>query len=373
MSDPIRARDIGLRFSGEPAAQNAITDVPGVTVGFTTVIEDAQQGKGGHKGLCTGVTAIIPRGESGAITPVWAGIHSFNGNGELTGGHHIRDLGWFMGPVMLTNSHSVGIVSHAVVGWMIERHPEVFARDHIWCLPVVGETYDGVLNDINARGVTEAHARAALDAAQPGPVAEGNVGGGAGMIAYEFKGGTGTASRRVKVAGGDYTLGVLVQANHGSRDALEISGVPVGRYMRDDLVLDREQGSIIVVIATDAPLLPHQLDRLARRGSIGIGRNGTSGGHGSGDIFLAFSTSNPQENPWNAPDIMQLDALKDTHLDAFYTAAVQATEEAVVNAMIAAEDRIAVKPQGRPVRAIDHDRLRDLLAHHAKPPGRHAD
>jgi len=362
MTDKPRARDIGLRFAGTPGPENAMTDVPGVTVGACTVIEEARAGH--HKGLCTGVTAIVPRGVSGAMTPCWAGLHSFNGNGELTGGHHISDLGWFMGPVMLTNSHSVGMVSHATVGWMIERHGEAFARDHLWCLPVVGETYDGVLNDINARGVTEAHVRAALDAAAPGAVAEGNTGGGAGMIAYEFKGGTGTASRAVEVAGESYRLGVLVQANHGSRDCLGISGVPVGREMREDLVHPRETGSIIVVIATDAPLLPHQLDRLARRGSVGIGRNGTSGGHSSGDIFLAFSTANGPDYPWHAPDVMALRMLADTHLDAFYTAAVQATEEAVVNAMIAAETRVAVKPEGRVVRAIDHDRLREILARH---------
>ncbi|MFC3613438.1 P1 family peptidase [Lutimaribacter marinistellae] len=354
-----RARDIGLTFGGTPGPFNAITDVDNVTVGFETVIEDAVAGK--HKGLCTGVTAIIPRGVSGDIAPVWAGIHSFNGNGELTGGHHIADLGWFLGPVMLTNSHGVGMVSHATVGWMIDRYPEVFEQDHMWCLPVVGETYDGVLNDINARAVTEAHARAALDGARDGPVAEGNVGGGAGMIAYEFKGGTGTGSRRVTVGGQGYDLGVLVQANHGSRDGLTISGTPVGQYMREDLVHPRETGSIIVVIATDAPLLPHQLNRLARRGSIGIGRNGTSGGHYSGDIFLAFSTANPTAYPWHAPDVMTLQALSDAHLDAFYTAAVQAIEEAVINAMIAAEDRMTVKPAGQRVRAIDHAQLLDIL------------
>lgn len=355
-----RARDLGLPLRGTPGIHNAITDVPGVTVGFTTVIEKAVPRR--HRGLCTGVTAILPRGLSGEITPVWAGLHSFNGNGELTGGHHIADLGWFMGPVMLTNSHSVGMVSHATVGWMIDRYPEVFARDHMWCLPVVGETYDGVLNDINARGVTEAHARAALDSAAAGPVAEGNVGGGAGMIAYEFKGGTGTASRHVSVAGGAYTLGVLVQANHGTRPAFEIAGVPVGQAIPEDRVQAEEMGSIIVVIATDAPLLPHQLNRLARRGGLGIGRGGTTGGHNSGDIFLAFSTANPQQNPWHAPDVMTLAALKDSHLDAFYTAVVEATEEAVLNAMIAAEDRVAVKPQGLRVRAIDHDRLRAVMA-----------
>lgn len=358
-----RARDIGVTFDGTPGPNNAITDVDGITVGFATVIEDAVPGC--HKGLCTGVTAIIPRGLSGAIDPVWAGIHSFNGNGELTGAHHIKDLGWFMGPVMLTNSHSVGIVSHAVVGWMIDRYPEAFEDDHMWCLPVVGETYDGTLNDINARGVAEVHARAALDAAAPGPVAEGNVGGGAGMIAYEFKGGTGTASRRVVAAGQSWTLGVLVQANHGTRDGLTVSGVPVGKHLRNDLVHPRETGSIIVVIATDAPLLPHQLDRMARRGSIGIGRGGTCGGHSSGDIFLAFSTANPQSNPWHAPDVMALQMLKDTHLDVLYTAAVQAVDEAVINAMTAAQDRPTIKPANKIVRAIDHDALRAVLRSHS--------
>lgn len=354
-----RARDIGLEFDGTPGPFNAITDVRGVTVGFATVIEAPVAGV--HKGLCTGVTAIIPRGESGDMEPVWAGVHSFNGNGELTGSHHIKDLGWFMGPVMLTNSHSVGIVSHATVGWMINRHADAFTSDHMWCLPVVGETYDGILNDINARGVTEAHALQALNSAASGPVAEGNVGGGAGMIAYEFKGGTGTASREISVAGQLYHLGVMVQANHGNRDWLEVSGAPVGRKMRDDLVFSTDLGSIIVVIATDAPLLPHQLDRVARRGAIGIGRNGTKGGHGSGDIFLAFSTANPQKNPWHAPDVMTLAALKDSHLDQFYAASVQATEEAVVNAMIAATDRTAVKPKGKQVRAIDHERLVEIV------------
>lgn len=354
-----RARDIGLQFAGTPGPLNAITDVAGLTLGYSTIIEDAVEGR--HRGLCTGVTAIVPRGVSGSIQPVWAGIHSFNGNGELTGGHLIRDLGWFMGPVMITNSHSVGIVSHATVGWMIARHADVFENDHMWCLPVVGETYDGTLSDINARGVHEAHALEALNTAAPGPVAEGNVGGGTGMIAYEFKGGTGTASRRVQVAGQSYDLGVLVQANHGTRDWFEVSGVPVGQHMRDDLLFDQEKGSIIVVIATDAPLLPHQLDRLARRGSIGIGRGGTKGGHGSGDIFLAFSTANGQDNPWHAPDVMTLNALNDNHLDVFYEAAVQAAEEAVLNAMIAAETRPSFKPTGKTVRAIDHARLVQLV------------
>lgn len=354
-----RARDIGLTFSGLPGAHNAITDVPGVTVGFSTIIEDAVEGA--HKGLCTGVTAIIPRGGSGSIQPVWAGLNSFNGNGELTGGHLINDLGWFLGPVMITNSHGVGMTSHATVGWMVERYKDIFETDHMWCLPVVGETYDGVLNDINARGVQEHHVLEALNSATDGPVREGNVGGGAGMIAYEFKGGTGTASRKVRAAETDYTLGVVVQANHGTRDWFEVAGVPVGQHMREDLLFDHEQGSIIIVIATDAPLLPHQLNRLARRGSIGIGRNGSKGGHSSGDIFLAFSTANGQDYPWHAPDKMTLEALNDLHLDLFYEATVQAIEEAILNAMIAANDQVALKPAGKIVRAIDHAELLELL------------
>lgn len=353
-----RARDIGLRFEGSPGPQNAITDVDGICVGYSTVIEAANEK---HKGLCTGVTAIMPRQTMQAC---WAGISSFNGNGELTGGHHINDLGWFLGPVAITNSHSVGMVSHAVVGWMIDRYGQAFRDQHLWCLPVVGETYDGVLSDINARGVTEEHVRAALEGAHGGALAEGNVGGGTGMIAYEFKGGTGTASRRVEAAGRSYMLGVLVQANHGTRDVFEVQGVPVGRHMRGDLVHPREQGSIIVVIATDAPFLPHQLNRLARRGSIGIGRNGTNGGHSSGDIFLAFSTANGQDFPWNAPDVMSLECLSDTHLDAFYAAVVQGVEEATLNAMIAAETQVAVKPEGRVVRAIDTQRLLEVIRAH---------
>lgn len=357
MKPKSRARDIGLSFPGTPGAHNAITDVPGVTVGFSTIIEDPVAGR--HRGLCTGVTAILPRGGSGSIQPVWAGLNAFNGNGELTGSHLINDLGWFMGPVMITNSHGVGMASHATVGWMVERYKSVFETDHMWCLPVVGETYDGVLNDINARGVEENHVRDALNSATDGPIAEGNVGGGAGMIAYEFKGGTGTASRTVTAAGVDYALGVLVQANHGTRDWFEVSGVPVGRHMRDDTVFDHEQGSIIIVIATDAPLLPHQLNRLARRGAIGIGRNGSKGGHSSGDIFLAFSTANGQDNPWHAPDVMSLTSLNDLHVDQLYEACVQAIEEAILNAMIAAEDRVAVKPAGKIVRAINPE---DLMA-----------
>lgn len=354
-----RARDAGLRFDGRPGPLNAITDVAGVGVGMATLIKDAVPGR--HAGLCTGVTAIVPRLGATRLQPVWAGMHSFNGNGELTGSHWIRDGGWFLGPVLLTNTHSVGMTHHAAIRWLIRTHANELADGHQWFLPVVGETYDGVLNDINAQGVEERHVLAALDAAASGPVSEGNVGGGAGMIAYEFKGGTGTASRLVEIEGETHSVGVLVQANHGMRDWLEISGVPVGRRMRDDLLFECEMGSIIVVIATDCPLLPHQLDRVARRGALGIGRNGTMGGNGSGDIFLAFSTANALPVPAQAPARATLTALNDQYLDAIYAACVQATEEAVVNAMCAAEDRVALRPAGRVVRAIDVERLHALL------------
>jgi D-aminopeptidase len=353
-----RARELGIAFSGTPGPFNAITDVRGVGVGLTTIIEDAKPGV--HQGLCTGVTAIVPRLGAAELQPVWAGLHSFNGNGELTGSHWIRDGGWFMGPVLLTNTHSVGVAHHAAIRWLIRQHPDEFKQRHLWALPVVGETYDGTLNDINAQAVTEDHVLAALDAAASGTVAEGNVGGGAGMIAYEYKAGTGTASRRV-AAGGDWTLGVLVQANHGVRDWLEIGGVPVGQVLRHGRQSGRDTGSIIVVIATDCPLLPHQLDRLARRATLGIGRNGTAGGNGSGDIFLAFSIANALPVPASAPDVLNLQALNDRCIDPLYRAAVQATEEAVVNALVAAEDRVAVKPTGQVVPAIDTDALLRLL------------
>lgn len=357
-----RARDIGLPLAGTAGPHNAITDVAGLTVGYTTVIEPPL--KDVHKGLCTGVTAILPRGATGSAVSCWAGISSFNGNGELTGAHHINDLGWFLGPIMLTNSHSVGMVSHATVGWMIAQNAALFEEDHMWSLPVVGETYDGVLNDINARAINEAHALEALNTAKSGALDEGNVGGGTGMIAYEFKGGTGTSSRKITAAGEDYTLGVLVQANHGKRGWFEVAGVPVGQHIPNDPLFEREQGSIIVVIATDAPLLPHQLNRIARRAGIGIGRNGTKGGHSSGDIFITFSTANGQDYPWRAPDKISLDMLSDLHLDVFYEATVQATEEAVLNAMLAAESRIAVKPAGKEIKALDPKSLLEALRQH---------
>lgn len=351
-----RARELGLQFSGEPGDLNAITDVPGVLVGATTLIEGSGKLVVGKGPVRTGVTAILPRGRDDRLIPVWAGVHAFNGNGEMTGTHWIRDGGYFLGPICLTNTHSVGIAHHAATRWMIAHYPE-FIDEYGWAMPVVAETFDGMLNDINGQHLSEAHVLAALDNARDGPVAEGNVGGGTGMICYEFKGGTGSASRRV----GDYVVAALVQANHGLRDWLTIQGVPVGLQMRNDLLKKRESGSIIVILATDAPMMPHQLDRLARRATIGIGRQGTPGGNSSGDIFLAFSTANPLPYAQLLSGKHDFSFLADDEFDACYAAAVQATEEAVVNAMVAAEDMETLKPAGMHCRAIDTDRLREIL------------
>ncbi|WP_119461219.1 P1 family peptidase [Rhodospirillaceae bacterium SYSU D60014] len=361
-----RARDLGLDFAGRPGPHNALTDVPGVLVGYSTLIEGDGELVVGKGPVRTGVTAILPRGRQRELMPIWAGVHALNGNGEMTGVHWIRDAGHFLSPICITNTHSVGIVHHAVTRWMMDSHPAEFRDEHLWALPVVAETYDGVLNDINGQHVTEAHVYDALGAAAGGAIAEGNVGGGTGMICYEYKGGTGTASRRITVGGEDYTVGALVQANHGIRDWLTILGVPVGRYLRDDRLLDTERGSIIVVIGTDAPMLPHQLRRLAERASIGIGRNGTPGGNSSGDIFLAFSVANPMSRQQMAAPRSTLEYVADNCFDPIYLAAVEATEEAVINALVAAEDMSTVKPRGKVCRAIDHDALRDIMSRHGR-------
>ncbi|MDT8857072.1 P1 family peptidase [Paracoccaceae bacterium Fryx2] len=350
-----RGRDLGLRFPGQPGPLNAITDVPGVLVGQTTL--DGSMPGAAAPTVRTGVTAILPRGHSVDPVPVLAGTFALNGNGEMTGCHWIRDAGSFLGPVCITNTHSVGIAHHAAVRWMIRHHAATFGPDHIWAMPVIAETYDGVLNDINGQHLTEAHVLAALQSAQGGPVAEGNTGGGTGMICYEFKGGTGTASRRIPVEGRDFHVGVLVQANHGLRDWLTVLGEPVGQAMQHDRMMQREAGSIIVVIATDLPLRPDQLERVARRASIGIGRSGTPGGNSSGDIFLAFSTAAPAAQG----AFQTLTCLADAHLDPVYLATVEATDEAIINAMLAACDMPTLKPAGRICRAIDGQALAGML------------
>jgi len=355
-----RGRALGLPFVGASGPHNAITDVPGVEVGYHTC--------GAAAGIRTGVTVIFPCGKAAPGMSVWAGQFSFNGNGEMTGTHWIRDGGHFTGPIAITNSHSVGMVHHELVRWMVARVPEMQAHHH-WYLPVVAETYDGAANDINGLHVRPEHVQAALESARAGPVAEGNVGGGAGMMCYEFKGGSGTASRVVRIEGQDYTLGVFIQTNFGDRQDLQLFGVPVGRLWPEDAPFSSrgqgETGSAIIVVATDAPLHPIQLQRLARRSAYGMARTGTTGGVNSGDIMIAFTTANRRK--WNSADrihgsgIKTLTYLEDNLTDGLNRATVQACEEAIVNALLAAEDVALIKPAGAHLRAMDTGRLLGLL------------
>ena len=370
--DRPRARDLGLPLGGTPGSLNALTDVPGVGVGVCTVLAD------GPPRVRTGVTAIVPRVLDRDLVPVWAGFHALNGNGEMTGTHWVAEAGRFAGPVLLTNTHSVGVAHHAAVRWMVDRHRRAFEASHLWAMPVVAETYDGVLSDVNGLHVTEAHARAALDAAVgptgTGPVPEGGVGGGAGAIAYGFRGGTGTSSRLVAVRGGGAevqgTVAALVQANHGVRPWLTVCGVPVGRRLTAAWPATPETGSIVVILATDLPLSPIQLQRLARRATLGVGRGGTVGGNGSGDLFLAFTTANPPPAPGTpdrpAPLTVGLTVLNDDFLDPVFAAAVEATEEAVLNAMLAAADAPTVRPPGRIVPALRADALLEAMRGHGR-------
>jgi D-aminopeptidase len=348
-----RARDLGLPFSGTPGPFNTITDVPGVAVGFCTLTDPA-------RGMRTGVTAILPR--PGAVPkPVWAGQYALNGNGEMTGTHWINDAGYFLGPICITNTHGVGAAHTGATRWMIDTYSDYFQNHHAWAMPVVAETYDGVLNDITAMHVKPDHALAALNAATTGPVAEGSTGGGNGMICYEFKGGTGTSSRLVEIDGQGYTVAALVQANHGIRPWLNILGRPVGQLMPEDTLYAAEMGSIIVVLATDAPLSGLSLRQLAKRAAIGIGRGGTPGGNNSGDIFMAFSVANEGPMPQFSPAILTKQELNGEYLDPLYLASVEAVEESIVNAMVAGEDVATVKPPGLTCRALDHDRLRRIF------------
>lgn len=351
----MRARDLGLPFPGTPGPLNAITDVAGVSVGFCTLTDPARR-------LRSGVSAIVPRPDADQPQPVRAGQATLNGNGEMTGTHWINDAGYFLGPVLISNTHAIGACHSAATRWMIDRYAQAFARDHLWAMPVVAETYDGVLNDINAMAVTPEHAAQALADARPGPVAEGSVGGGNGMICYQFKGGTGTASRRVDLGGQTWTLGALVQANHGRRPWLTILGKPVGRMMPTDDLLDRETGSIIVILATDAPLSALTLRHLARRAGLGLARGGTPGGNSSGDIFLAFSTAPFGPLPQHDTLLTTRTEVNPEHIDPLYLAAVEAVEEAVVNALVAGRDTPTVKPPGHVIPGIDHAALAVLFA-----------
>jgi D-aminopeptidase len=368
MTNP-RARDIGIPFDGTPGPLNAITDIPGVEVGFTTLIEGDGPLEVGKGPIRTGVTAILPRGKRRDPGPVWAGHFNLNGNGEMTGTHWINEAGYFLGPICITNTHAVGMVHHAATGWMIDTYADHFKDDHGWAMPVVAETYDGPANDICGRHITEAHALAALNSATSGPVAEGNVGGGTGMMTYEFKGGTGTSSRRVGLGGECFTIAALVQSNFGSRHNLMVRGVPVGKEWPEDAPLSeaevQEQGSIIVIIGTDIPLLPNQLKRLAKRGALGIGRTGSPGGHYSGDIMLTFSTGNdiglPRMTADAHPLFNTMQSLGDHYIEAVYEAAVDTIEEAILNALVAAETTPLIKPSGKEWKAINHTRLKEIL------------
>lgn len=358
-----RARDLGVPFDGTPGPLDAITDVAGVEVGMTTIVAGEGPLQVGVGPIRTGITAILPRGKD-SKDPVFAGWFSLNGNGEMTGTTWIEEAGFLEGPIFVTNTHSVGTVRDAAIRWAVERG-RLFQP---WALPVVAETYDGFLNDINGFHVTTEHVFAALDGASVGCVAEGNVGGGTAMSCYGFKCGTGTASRKVAASAGGYTVGVLVQANHGARRDLRVAGVPIGQEIpqsaaardadparRTDATGDL--GSIIIVVATDAPLAPHQLKRVARRASLGLARTGSISGNGSGDIFIAFSTANGGAAA--APDVAQVSMLANARISAVFEATVQATEEAIVNALVAAETMTGIN--GRRVEAISHDALRQAL------------
>jgi len=348
-----RARELGVPFDGTPGPFNAITDVKGVEVGHTTLISGEGKLEVGAGPVRTGVTAVLPRGRQSS-DPVFAGWYSLNGNGEMTGTTWIEESGFLESPVVITNTHSVGVARDAVIAWQLKNAGKTAQA---WGLPVVAETWDGWLNDINGFHVKPEHVFGALDSAKTGAVAEGNVGGGTGMVCYEFKGGIGTSSRKLGEREGAYTVGALVQANFGLRHQLQIGGAPVGKEISDNTFRQRETGSIIVVIATDAPLLPHQLKRLARRVPLGLARTGSTSGNGSGDIFIAFSTANP--GIWNPQGEAQLKMIANDRMGALFDATVQSVEEAVINAMVAAETMTGI--DGHKVLALPHDRLREVL------------
>ncbi len=350
-----RARDLGVPFDGTPGANNAITDVKGVEVGHTTLISGSGKLKVGEGPVRTGVTAILPRGRN-ADDAVFGAWFTLNGNGEMTGTTWLEDSGFLDGPIMITNTHSVGVVRDAVIAWKVKRG-EPDTEDYWWSLPVVAETWDGFLNDINGFHVRPEHVFHALESAHSGPVEEGNVGGGTGMICNEFKGGIGTSSRVVDTKEGPYTVGVLVQCNYGRRSQLRIAGVPVGKEIPEHPAYGNDVGSIIIVIATDAPLIPPQLKRLARRASLGLGRDGSYSGDGSGDIFISFSTANP--GAATPKGVRDLKMLPNDSLDPLFLATVQSTEEAIVNAMVAAETMTGI--DGHTAIALPHDRLQEVL------------
>lgn len=358
-----RARDLGIPFDGTPGKFNAITDVPGVEVGYTTLISGEGKLERGKGPVRTGVTAILPRGLSEMNDSVFAGYFSLNGNGEMTGTTWVEESGFLEGPIVLTNTHSVGVARDAVIAWRL-AHGGPDAEGFAWSLPVVAETWDGWLNDVDGFHVKPEHVARAIETAHGGAIEEGSVGGGTGMICYEFKGGTGTASRIVAAVADrgpsetkQYTIGVLVQANCGRRPQLTIRGIEIGKKI-PGAVYKKETGSIIIVIATDAPLLPHQLKRLARRASLGLARTGSVSGNGSGDLFIAFSTANPHAAD-SSPPTRTIETMPNDLMDPLFTATVEATEEAIINALVDNHDMTG--RDGHKVQALSHDRLREIF------------
>jgi D-aminopeptidase len=363
-----RARDIGIPFEGTPGKNNAITDVPGVEVGYSTIISGSGTNHIGKGPVRTGVTAIFPNGKVNHH-PVFANWYTLNGNGEMTGTTWLTESGFLETPVMITNTNSVGVVRDAVLKWFVNKN--WYGDEQFWyTYPVVAETYDGAMNDIYGFNVKESNAWEALDSAKSGPIKEGNIGGGTGMMCLGFKGGTGTASRLITINGKTYTLGVLVQSNFGRKKNLTIAGVPVGLELKDTLNYEikappqskRQEGdgSIIVIVATDAPLLPHQLKRIAERVALGVGRVGGRGENSSGDIFLAFSTANP--DAFSRKDSKQVEMLSNDQLNPLYEATVQSVEEAIINAMVAADTMVGIN--GNKAYALPHDAVIRLLKKH---------
>lgn len=347
-----RARDLGIPFVGTPGRYNSITDVAGLTVGYATIIEGSS--------IRTGVTIVHPRGKEDH-TPVYAGLHAFNGNGEVTGAAWIEEGGLLEGPIGITNSHSVGVVRDAIIVWQLKNN----AMYQRWSLPVVGETADGWLNDMNGLHVREQHVFQALDNATSGQIEEGSVGGGTGMVCYEFKGGTGTSSRQLKKASGGWTIGALVQANFGRRHQFTLAGIPMGKNIPENPLWPAsedpflpESGSLIVILATDAPLLPHQLKRVAKRATLGMARTGSMGGNGSGDIFIAFSTANAQAAYGDEMGLSNVQTLSNDVLDPIFASAALVTEEAIINSMVAADTMTG--HNGVQVIGLPHDRVRKL-------------
>jgi len=358
-----RARDLGIPFDGTPGKFNAITDVPGVEVGYTTLISGEGKLERGKGPVRTGVTAILPRGLSEMNDSVFAGYFSLNGNGEMTGTTWVEESGFLEGPIVLTNTHSVGVARDAVIAWRL-AHGGPDAEGFAWSLPVVAETWDGWLNDVDGFHVKPEHVARAIETAHGGAIEEGSVGGGTGMICYEFKGGTGTASRIVAAVADrgpsetkQYTIGVLVQANCGRRPQLTIRGIEIGKKI-PGAVYQKETGSIIIVIATDAALLPHQLKRLARRASLGLARTGSVSGNGSGDLFIAFSTANPHAAD-SSPPTRTIETTPNDLMDPLFTATVEATEEAIINALVDNHDMTGRDDHKVP--ALPHDRLREIF------------